>query len=434
VSQFIDRRPNGKHKSAVNRRRFLKRVSNQVRKAVSKAISDRSITDINQGETINIPTKDIIEPTFHHGDGGERDIILPGNKHFSPGDRIKRPPKSGGGSGSQASNSGEGDDDFAFHISQEEFLEIFFEDLQLPNLVQKELTRIKTSKQTRAGFTSEGNPSNINILRSMKNAHARKFALGATIRKKIKAKKKELEELEELFKIEDKDKDKDKDKDNDYTDKIELLEEELATLKKKVNRIPFIDPFDISYHNRIITETPSTQAVMFCLMDVSGSMDEAKKDIAKRFFILLYLFLQRAYEKIDIVFIRHHTSAKEVSEHDFFYSRETGGTVVSSALEMMSDVMKKKYPPSEWNIYAAQASDGDNWNNDSPKCGSLLESAILPFVQYYAYVEIMPRHHQSLWETYLSLKDKFPEFSMQNISTQKEIYPVFRELFKKKVS
>lgn len=421
MSQFIDRRPNGKHKSAVNRRRFLKRVANQVRKAVSKAISDRSITDINQGEKINIPAKDIAEPSFHHGTGGKRDIVLPGNKHFSPGDRIKRPQgQSGQGGGSQASDSGEGNDDFAFNISQEEFLEIFFEDLQLPNLVQKELTKIKTSKQTRAGFTNEGTPANINILRSMKNAHARKLATGATIRKRVRIKK---QEIEELLKTLSKD-----------SDEVKEKEEELAALKRKIARIPFIDPFDIRYHNKVITETPSTQAVMFCLMDVSGSMDEAKKDIAKRFFILLYLFLQRSYEKIEIVFIRHHTSAKEVNEHDFFYSRETGGTVVSSALEKMQDVMAKRYSPNEWNIYAAQASDGDNWNNDSPKCGTILETDILPFVQYYAYVEIMPRHHQSLWETYLTVKDKFPEFSMQHISTAKEIYPVFRELFKKKAS
>ena len=104
---------------------------------------------------------------------------------------------------------------------------------------------------------------------------------------------------------------------------------------------------------------------MFCLMDVSGSMDEERKDIAKRFFILLYLFLTRNYERIEVVFIRHHTIAKEVDEDEFFHSRESGGTVVSSALKLMQEIIRERYPLTEWNIYAAQASDGDNWDDDS---------------------------------------------------------------------
>lgn len=156
-----------------------------------------------------------------------------------------------------------------------------------------------------------------------------------------------------------------------------------------------------------------------------------KKDVAKRFFILLYLFLKRTYETIDIVFIRHHTSAKEVAEQEFFYSRETGGTVVSSALELMNETIVSRYPATEWNIYGAQASDGDNWNNDSPHCRDILINYIMPKVQYFAYIEIMPRHHQSLWEEYETVKAAFPQFAMQNINTIQDIYPVFRELFKK---
>src|SRR3989338_6106597 len=129
---------------------------------------------------------------------------------------------------------------------------------------------------------------------------------------------------------------------------------------------------------------------MFCVMDVSGSMDEAKKEIAKRFFILLYLFLTKNYETIELVFIRHHTTAKEVNEKEFFYSRETGGTVVSSALELMRDIILYRYSSADWNIYGAQASDGDNWNNDSPRCADILMRDIMPYVQYFAYVEIMP--------------------------------------------
>lgn len=417
MSRFIDRRPNGRHKSAVNRQRFMRRFKRQIQGAVREAVSGRSIKEIDEaGEKITIPTKDISEPNFGYDQGGMRDIILPGNKEFSPGDMIKRPPQGGKGQGGEASNEGEGMDDFAFEISREEFLELFFEDLALPNMIKTQVAKIPTFKSVRAGFTSDGIPSNINVVRSLRGALGRKMAVTSSKRKKIAALEEELSLLNR--------------KEPD-SERCREIAQEIEVLKRKIEAIPFIDPFDLRYHNRVKQPKPSTQAVMFCLMDVSGSMDEAKKDIAKRFFILLYLFLSKTYENVELVFIRHHTSAKEVNEEEFFYSRETGGTVVSSALEMMADVVKNRYPTSEWNIYAAQASDGDNWNNDSPRCKDILIDQILPFVQYFAYVEIMPRHHQSLWEAYLLIKERHPNFAMQHIETVKDIYPVFRELFKR---
>jgi uncharacterized sporulation protein YeaH/YhbH (DUF444 family) len=419
MSRIVDRRPNGRHKSAVNRQRFMRRFKKQIQEAVRHAVAGRSIKNIDEsGEKITIPSKDISEPSFNYGKGGRRNIVLPGNKEYISGDHIKRPPSSGGsgGQGGEASQDGEGEDDFVFEISREEFLEIFFEDLALPNLVKTQIAKIPTFKTVRAGYTSEGTPANINIVRSLKGAKARKIALRSPHKKAIQALELEIANIEAG---------------NKQDARLALLYEKLAKLKSHILKIPFIDPFDIKYNNRIRQPKPTTQAVMFCLMDVSGSMDEAKKDIAKRFFILLYLFLSRSYESVEVVFIRHHTSAKEVDEQEFFYSRETGGTVVSSALELMNEIVEARYPSQEWNIYAAQASDGDNWNNDSPKCHDILVNDILPCVQYFAYVEIMPRHHQSLWEAYLSIKDKYPQFAMQEIEEFKDIYPVFRELFKR---
>ena len=132
------------------------------------------------------------------------------------------------------------------------------------------------------------------------------------------------------------------------------------------------------------------------------------------------------------MFIRHHTVAKEVDEEDFFTSRETGGTVVSSALALMHEIVCDRYPSALWNIYAAQASDGDNWEDDSPRCRDLLVNSILPLVQYYAYVEIKAENPQRLWHEYEYVKSVNRQFAMQRILDMEDIYPVFRKLFRKK--
>jgi uncharacterized sporulation protein YeaH/YhbH (DUF444 family) len=418
MTQLIDRRKNAGKKSTVNRQRFLRRYKNQIKRAVTEAISKRSITDIDQGEQITIPAKDISEPRFQRGRGGRTEGILPGNNQYISGDRIKRPSQEEGHGGGDASNQGEGEDDFVFQLSREEFLELYFEDLELPDLIKKELARITTYKTIRGGVTTSGIPSNINVPRSMRQATGRRVALASPHKRRLKLLEQDLTDLQAQTKP--------------NPAELNRLKEEVARLKKKILAVPFIDTIDLRYNYRIRIPSPSTQAVMFCVMDVSGSMDEPKKEIAKRFFILLYLFLTKNYEKIELVFIRHHTSAKEVNEEEFFYSRETGGTVVSSALELLHTIIEARYPSSAWNIYVAQASDGDNWNADSPYCLELLKEKIMPLLQYFAYIEIMPRHHQSLWDVYQQVKQVYPNFSMENIDSAADIYPVFRELFKRK--
>jgi uncharacterized sporulation protein YeaH/YhbH (DUF444 family) len=204
----------------------------------------------------------------------------------------------------------------------------------------------------------------------------------------------------------------------------------LGHLRQRIEAIPFLDPIDLRFRARIRVPVPTTRAVMFCLMDVSGSMDEGRKDLAKRFFILLYLFLTRHYEKIDVVFIRHHTQAQEVDEQNFFHATETGGTVVSSALVLMEQIIKERYSPTEWNIYGAQASDGDNWHHDSGRCRELLADKLLPLCRYFAYVQVA-EPEQNLWEEYQKLSEDVRHFAMRKAVEASEIYPVFRELFKK---
>lgn len=421
MSYIIDRRLNGKNKSTVNRQRFLRRYKNHIKKSVTDAVNKRSITDMDRGEKISIPSKDISEPVFGHGQGGARPRVLPGNKEYQAGDKILRPKSGGSGGGSgdgSASNQGEGDDEFSFSISKEEFLDYVFEDLALPNLVKKTLNQTEAIEFRRAGYTVTGTANNLAVVKSMRAAQARRIALSASSRRKLKQAKEDLaQELE-------------KDKDLLNKNRIAELEELIIRLEEKIKKIPYIDTFDIKYRNILKEPVPSSKAVMFCIMDVSGSMTQQIKDMAKRFYILLYLFLQRSYQRTELVFIRHHTSAKEVNEEEFFYSRETGGTIVSSALELMSDIIQKRYNPSEWNIYGAQASDGDNWDDDSPQCAQILNQKIMPMVQYFAYIEITPNAHQALWHAYQDLSAQLGDrFAMEQITSADEIFPVFRQLF-----
>ena len=422
MSYVIDRRLNGKNKSTVNRQRFLRRYREHIKKAVEEAVSRRSITDMEHGEQISIPGRDTDEPVLHHGRGGKQTVVHPGNKEFVSGEHIARPPGGGSGKGAgKASNSGEGIDEFVFQITQEEFLDFMFEDLELPNLVKRHLTGSETFKTVRAGISNDGNPSRINIVRTLRSAHARRIALSGSSRGKLRSC---MAELERLL----------RDEPDNFND-IRQQEEQITQLRARIKRVPFLDTFDLKYNLLAKQPNPSSKAVMFCLMDVSGSMTQATKDVAKRFFILLYLFLKRNYDKIEVVFIRHHTSAKEVDEEEFFYSRETGGTIVSSALKLMQEVIAERYTASEWNIYAAQASDGDNWNDDSPVCRDILIKQIMPFMQYFSYVEITPREHQALWLEYEAVGDAFPDtFAQQQLVSAGDIYPVFRELFQRRLS
>ena len=415
---IIDRRLAGKNKSVGNRERFLRRYRDQIRDAVRKAVGDRSLHTIEEGADITLPRKDVSEPVFQHGSGGTREIVHPGNQEYVRGDRLPRPDGGAGGSGTgQASPDGSGGDDFTFRITREEFMHYFFEDLALPRLIRTQLLADAPEwKMRRAGFVSEGNPTSLHVVRSMRVALGRRIAMGGEARRQLRQAQAHLAGLEAQT----------------QTPSLELARarEEVQALNRRLARVPFLDPFDLRYRHRVREPVPNSQAVMFCLMDVSGSMDEARKDLAKRFFILLYLFLSKHYQHTEVVFIRHHTQAAEVPEDEFFHATESGGTVVSSALTLMHEIIRERYLGAAWNIYGAQASDGDNWQQDSLKCRELLENRLLPLVRYFAYVQVADED-QNLWEEYSRVRQTHPHFAMQKIVSPQQIFPVFRDLFRK---
>lgn len=425
---IIDRRKNDRGKSTNNRRRFVKRVKQQVRDAVKDTIRDGSVGDIinSKDKKVKIPGKGLSQPTFSHDrKGGVKDYVNPGNKEFNQGDRHPRPPEDGGGAGRKGSPDGEGEDEFTFHLTKEEFLDLFFQDLELPDMVKRDIAKVEEYENKRAGFSVDGNPSRLNILQSMKKAKGRRLGLRSIKKKKLKVLEEELAQCQQDLSFED----------DDMKAKILELQEQIEVLKKQIAAVPFIDDMDLRYNRWEKVPIPTTQAVMFGIMDVSASMGEWEKEMAKRFFMLMLLFLHYNYERVDIVWIRHHTRATEVDEQEFFHSRETGGTIVSSALQLMKEIIAARYPTNQWNIFGCQISDGDNWMSDNIEACDIMKQYILPQSQYFAYVEVDAYRHggeSDLWPHYEAMKGQHPNLEMAMVHDVTEIYPIFRSLFEKR--
>ncbi len=426
---IVDRRLNPKGKSLGNRQRFLSRAKALVRQAVHENSGSRSIRDAEQGGQVAIPVDDLREPAFRRAaSGGVRDYVLPGNKRYVEGDAIPRPRGGGEGQGSEGSPDGDGEDAFRFALSSDEFLELFLEDLELPNLAKRKVASVVQQAWTRAGYSVSGSPANLALGRTMRNSLSRRIALKRPKAEAVEALRRAVFALEQS-------------EEQSSADRERLVElrAELELLLRRGQRIPYIDPVDVRYRRFESVPRPVAQAVMFCLMDVSGSMTEHMKDLAKRFFTLLYIFLKRRYRHVDIVFIRHTHEAAEVDEDTFFNSPETGGTVVSTALEEMDRVVRERYNADDWNIYAAQASDGDNTSSDSARTATILTERILPVCQYCAYLEVGPEgegepigfspRESDLWRTYSLVRKSGAPLAMRKVRHRRDIYPVFRDLF-----
>lgn len=414
MSNIIDRRKNNKGKSTNNRQKFLKRVEDQIKRAIPDIISQESIKNSGGEGKVKVPVRGIEEPSFRHDPKtGKKQIVRPGNDRFKEGDKIPKPEEGGGSGRGKGSNSPEvSEDDFAVVLSREEFLKYFFDDLALPNMVKKFMENTVNFQTRRTGYTRYSTPSRLNIKSSFEQSLARQMALKGAFEKKLLVLKEELLHIKDL-------------------EKRRVLEDEMEKVAKQAKTVPFFEDVDLRYNNFENVPLPITSAVMFCIMDVSASMGEHEKDIAKRFFTLLYIFLTRQYKNVELVFIRHHTSASEVDEETFFSSRESGGTIVAPSLTLMRDIIRERYDE-RWNLYCCQASDGDVWSNsDALECQKILKDDLLVSLQYMAYIEINNSSSQGdLWKAYKNLADD-ESFSMRHIYQVNEIWPVFRGLFRK---
>jgi len=399
MSTVVDARPIGQDKMASDRARFIRRARNQIRDAVKKAFEKGDFKTLENGK-ITVPVRGMKEPSYKTAQGtGVTDHVATGNKDYVKGDSHQKPPQGSKGSEeSSATNENEkGEDEFAFQLTRDEFHEFFFEDLELPDLVKKSIKTITQTTRERAGYVTSGPPSQLDIRHTWRYAFARHLAL-------------------------------ERPTDSD----IEKEENETAAvlLKNRQDSIPLIDDIDLRYRNYPIRHKPVTQAVMFLVMDVSGSMNENRKGLAKRFFLLLNILLEKKYGKVSVVFIRHHTSAEEVNEQDFFYKQETGGTLVSPALEMVNQIIDERYA-SDWNVYISHASDGDNWHEDNNQVKTEI-LRLLPKIQYYSYLQVAQSTRNTLdVQVFDDLSRSYAKVQYAIALEPENVWHVFRELFSK---
>jgi len=421
---IIDRRPNPHGKNLENRQRVLARARGAVARATQAAIDQGTLREVGRDQAVTIPADALQEPSFHTVfSSGQRQVVLSGNREFSTGDRLARPRGGGEGGGSGAGQGGgESEEGFRFVLTRDEFLDLFFEDLELPDLVKKQIVTTETMSPMRSGHSIDGSPSQIDMARTLRQSMARRIGLRRPKPPEVLALEEEIALLEES---------------GADAERLVALQAELALALRRMARVPWVDSVDLRYRRYTMTPKPSARAVMFCLMDVSGSMTEQMKDLSKRFFLLLHVFLERRYKRVELVFIRHTETAEEVDEQTFFTDPRTGGTVVSTALAEFARIQRARYPHDSWNIYAAQASDGDNSGSDTLKAVTMLENDILPMVQHFAYIEVAHsaaqiRGETDLWRGYDPLSRREPRLAMRRVSDPRDIFPVFRDLFGRK--
>jgi uncharacterized sporulation protein YeaH/YhbH (DUF444 family) len=419
TSVIVDRRAQ-KGKSTANRQRLLKRLDGALKAQLGKLVARHKMQDTGQPAEVTIERKDATEPRLILDPAsGSSGRIVPGNDKYRIGDKIVNSPSQGHGSGNgQGAGDGDADeeDTFRFVLSRTEYLSLLFDDLELPALVKKDLLEIDENRFRRGGVVRYGNPGSVCVTRTFKASIGRRVAAEAQHAEA-------LEEAETALIAARRTGDR---------MLMEAAERALDEVSRRTGEIPFLDPIDLRHRSLVEVPSPCTAAVMFCLMDVSSSMDEARKDLAKRFFMLLHLFLTRKYKKVALVFIRHTDAAQEVDEEMFFNGTQAGSTKVLSALEKMNEIIASRYPSSSYNIFGAQASDGDSFGGDSTESSAYLRSQLLPLSRYFVYAEVGSNPLQgstTLWSAYRAIESD--RFNMASVNARNEVYPALAKLFQK---
>ncbi len=425
MTTIIDRRSSGT-RSTANQERLQRRVRARLKHAVDRMAGSESIEDLARGDSpISIPVRDLHEPSFRRDpEGTPWERVLPGNKEYQRGDLIQKPEGGAARQGREGSPDGMGDDGVAIVLSPDEFLDLLFDGLALPNLRKTAQGDVQSAQWRRSGFIRDGSPSLMHVGRTMRAARARRLALRA-------GKHRELEKLQETRNTLHDEIHERRRCGQDVSleqERLQDLDQQIAALERKIRAIPFIDETDLRFSHIDQQPHPITNAVMMCVMDVSGSMGETEKDLGKRFFLLLYLFLQRHYQAVTIVFVKHHSTAMECGEQEFFGAREGGGTLVSPAILLMEDIVSRRFPSDRWNVYVAEVSDGDNYSADNAIVDERLRE-FMPRLRNLFYLEVNRESESDLFQLYESISQSFPGLVTARANAREDIYPLFRALF-----
>lgn len=440
---FVDRRKTGRGKSLPNRQKLLHRIKSSIKNANPNDIDAGGVkggtTAPNKqlANPINIARDALLEPNFHYARGtGTHEIVLPGNDRWLKGDEFPTSSEEDGDGG--GSGPGEdGEDDFVVNISRQEFFDVFFEDCELPDLEQTSQKELPEAVNKPAGFQKDGTPGQLSVIRSYRNALGRRRALTLDDREELEALEKELEQLYDDLSAGDM---------NPgpvaaCRTRIKIIEDRIDELKSRIANVPLFEKVDQRFRKTEKVMVKSADAVLIMAMDVSGSMDEERKRLARKFFSMQYAFIKRKYPNTDLVFIWHTDHAEECDEETFFTTRMNGGTIVSPAFELAHKIIKERYDPAQTNIYFSYAGDGDNWENDNRDVISQLEDkGFLNKVRHAVYVQVGAEMaswgglggQQKFWTTMTSVANTNRKLHLTKVETEDAVFKAFKSVYSKK--
>lgn len=370
-------------RSARDRLRHRQKIKDSIRDNIGDILAEESIIGRDRDKVIKIPIRSIKEYRFIYGDNTPG--VAQGNGDQQPGDVVQRSPEQGQGEGEGGNQPGV--DAFETEITLDELIDVMFEDLELPELERKSLKQIISTDATkRKGRRHSGIRPRLDKRMTARNRVRRKLAVG-------RAREVNFEEEE--------------------------------------GRFPFHKD-DMRYFHIVPTEREEFNAVVFCIMDTSGSMGTVKKYLARSFYFLLYQFVRQKYNNVEVVFIAHHTEAKEVTEDEFFHKVESGGTYISSGYRKALEIINDRYHPSLWNIYAFHCSDGDNFYSDNDRAVAAARE-LCEVSNLFGYGEIKPAgsayYSGSMLETLGQVKSE--NFCMVSIERKEDLWPAFRAVLTK---
>lgn len=437
---FVDRRKTGRGKSLNNRQKLLKRIKDSIKNAKPEDIDAGGVQKSGGAQgagsytnPVKIAKHALVEPVFHYdSNSGVREIVLIGNDHWLKGDEF--PLQKSGGSGGGKGNAGpgeEGEDDFIINISRSEFFDVFFEDCELPDLKETHEKDLPEHVMQRAGFQKVGNPGQLSVIRSFKLSKARRLALTHASRDELA----ELEAEIEWLMADDCEQETDK-----WFARVQEVTLRIAELKAKINAVAVFEDVDLRYRKTEKIQVKASDAVLGMIMDISGSMDETKKRMARKFFSLQYAFIKRKYPQTDLIFIAHTDEADEMTEEEFFTTRKSGGTIVSPAWALMHKIIRERYDANQTNIYVSYAGDGDNWDDDNTLILDEIEGGgkgLLSKIRHAVYVQVGQSfaagygNAPGLWQIMKSIAASNQKFAAIKLEDEGQVFDAFKSLYGK---